>query len=109
MRDKGQIVELLSLGTLVLGAVLMIVVQKKPITSLTFGSFPCAITTNGPSPQGTMGAPYSQTLTESGCAASTWTITAGSLPSGLTLNGITGKIAGQPPTVETVLIVFQGR
>ena len=49
-------------------------------------------------PQGTMGAAYSQTLTASGGIApySAWTITSGTLPTGLTLNASTGVISGTP-------------
>jgi len=49
-------------------------------------------------PQGTMGTAYSQTLTASGGIApySTWTITAGTLPTGLTLNASTGVVSGTP-------------
>ena len=49
-------------------------------------------------PQGTVGTAYSQTLTASGGIApySTWTITAGTLPAGLTLDSVTGIISGTP-------------
>jgi hypothetical protein len=49
-------------------------------------------------PQGTVGSAYSQTLTASGGTApySTWTLTAGTLPTGLTLNASTGVISGTP-------------
>ena len=48
--------------------------------------------------QGTMGTAYSQTLTASGGVApySSWTITSGALPTGLTLNASTGVISGTP-------------
>ncbi len=49
-------------------------------------------------PQGTVGTAYSQTLTASGGIApySAWTITAGTLPAGLTLDSVTGIISGTP-------------
>ncbi len=48
--------------------------------------------------QGTVGSAYSQTLTASGGITpySTWTITSGTLPAGLTLNASTGVISGTP-------------
>ena len=48
--------------------------------------------------QGTVGTAYSQTLTAAGGTApySTWTVTAGTLPTGLTLNAATGVISGTP-------------
>ena len=51
-------------------------------------------------PGGTVGAAYSQTLTATGGASSTytWAISSGSLPPGLTLNPSTGVIGGTPTT-----------
>ncbi|MFN7975087.1 MAG: putative Ig domain-containing protein [Acidobacteriota bacterium] len=50
-------------------------------------------------PNGTVGVPYSQTLSASGGAAPyTFAITAGALPPGLALNGATGVISGTPTT-----------
>jgi len=48
--------------------------------------------------QGTVGAVYSQTLSATGGTApySTWTITGGTLPAGLSLNASTGVISGTP-------------
>ncbi len=49
-------------------------------------------------PQGTMGTTYSQTLSASGGISpySAWTLTSGTLPTGLTLNASTGVISGTP-------------
>jgi hypothetical protein len=48
-------------------------------------------------PGGAAGTAYSQTLSAvGGTAPYTWTITAGSLPAGLSLNAATGAIAGTP-------------
>ncbi|MFZ2281454.1 MAG: putative Ig domain-containing protein, partial [Prosthecobacter sp.] len=49
-------------------------------------------------PAGTVGTAYSQTLAASGGIApySTWTVTGGALPAGLTLNASTGVISGTP-------------
>ena len=59
---------------------------------------PLAITTPARLPQdGVKGAPYSLTLTASGGTAPyTWSVTAGSLPLGLTLNSASGVITGIP-------------
>ncbi len=50
-------------------------------------------------PQGSVQSAYSQTLTASGGTAPyTWSLSSGSLPAGLTLNGATGAITGTPTT-----------
>jgi hypothetical protein len=50
--------------------------------------------------QGSVGSAYSQTLAASGGVApySSWTITSGTLPTGLTLNASTGVLSGTPTT-----------
>ena len=48
-------------------------------------------------PNGQVGVAYSQTLTATGgSGALTWTLTAGTLPNGLSLNATTGVISGTP-------------
>lgn len=48
-------------------------------------------------PNGTTGSSYSSTLTGTGgCSPYTWSISSGSLPAGLSLNGISGEISGTP-------------
>lgn len=47
-------------------------------------------------PNGTEGTSYSQTLTATGTAPITWSVTSGYLPTGLTLNESTGVISGTP-------------
>lgn len=50
-------------------------------------------------PNGTIGTPYSQTLTAAGTSfAVSWSVTAGALPAGLTLAPTTGVISGTPTT-----------
>ncbi len=49
----------------------------------------------GPLPAGSVGVPYGVQLSTSGGAATSWTITAGALPAGLTL-GQNGTITGTP-------------
>ena len=58
------------------------------------------ITTGSPLPQGTVASAYSQTLAASGGTPPySWSISAGSLPSGLSLNASTGVISGTPTAV----------
>ena len=53
-------------------------------------------------PSGVVGTPYSVTLTAAGGTTPyTWSITAGSLPAGLTLNPSTGVVSGTPTTAGT--------
>ena len=52
-------------------------------------------------PDGTVGTAYSQTLAATGTASITWSVSAGSLPGGLTLNASTGVISGMPTTAGT--------
>jgi hypothetical protein len=61
-------------------------------------SFPSITTTTLPG--GGAGNPYSQTLAGTGGTSPyRWSVTAGSLPAGLTLNGATGVISGTPTTL----------
>jgi hypothetical protein len=57
------------------------------------------ITTTSPLPNGTVGVAYSQTLNATGGSPPYgWSISAGSLPAGLSLNSSTGAITGTPTT-----------
>jgi hypothetical protein len=58
-----------------------------------------AVTTANPMPGGTTGAAYSQTLANSGGTAPfTWSISAGTLPAGLSIVPATGAISGTAQT-----------
>ncbi|GEM_PF-2479389 len=68
--------------------------------SIVMNAIPVVTTTT--LPDGIVGGSYSQTLAASGGTAPlTWSITVGSLPSGLTLNSNAGVISGIPTTPET--------
>ncbi|OJX75476.1 MAG: hypothetical protein BGO91_19530 [Leifsonia sp. 71-9] len=54
--------------------------------------------TSGAPTDATAGTPYSFPVTATGSPAPTYTVTSGSLPAGLTLNGTTGVISGTPTT-----------
>jgi hypothetical protein len=59
----------------------------------------CPVVTVNPAtiPAGTVGAPYNQTFTQTGGAGViTWSVSAGALPGGLTLNAATGLLSGRP-------------
>lgn len=62
-----------------------------------------AITTTSPMPSGSVNTAYSQQVQTNGGGISplSWSITAGSLPAGLSLNSNTGVIAGTPTATGT--------
>jgi hypothetical protein len=61
-----------------------------------------SITTASPLPNGVAGTSYTATLASTGgSGAVTWSVTVGSLPAGLNLNGNTGAITGTPTTAGT--------
>ena len=73
-----------------------------PITqTFTVGSATCSITSVSPLASGATGVAYSQFLASSACPTSTWAITSGSLPTGLSLNTSTGAITGTPSAAGT--------
>jgi uncharacterized repeat protein (TIGR03803 family) len=67
-----------------------------------------AITTASPLPAGTMGVNYSQTLAATGGSGIyTWSVAAGTLPGGLSLNTATGLVSGTPNTPGTSHFAMQ--
>jgi len=57
---------------------------------------------------GQIGLPYSQLLAATGGTTPyTWTLTAGTLPGGLTLNQTTGQISGMPTAAVTAPLSFE--
>ncbi len=63
---------------------------------------------SGTPPAGTVGTPYSTTVTASGGTAPlTWSLASGALPAGLTFNAATGVIAGTPTAAGTASFALQ--
>ncbi len=72
------------------------------IGRITTGAGPLTITATSPLPGGVVGTPYLQTLMASGGTLPyTWSISAGALPGGLSLNASTGVISGTPTAAGT--------
>ena len=62
----------------------------------------------GTPPAGTVGVPYTTTLTAAGGTAPlVWSLASGALPAGLTFNPATGVIAGTPTATGSFLFVVQ--
>jgi uncharacterized repeat protein (TIGR03803 family) len=75
--------------------------------TLTVGAPPLSVTTTS-LPNGAVGQSYSTTLTATGGVAPySWTISSGSLPQGLSLNGSTGVLSGTPSEPGTSNFVVQ--
>ncbi|HEX7353864.1 MAG TPA: family 43 glycosylhydrolase [Mycobacteriales bacterium] len=66
-----------------------------------------AITTTA-LPKAPVGSPYDQSLAATGGTAPyTWSITAGTLPAGLSLDASTGAVSGTPSTTGTANVTFE--
>lgn len=82
-----------------------------PVTaqfSITVAPPKLVITNSSPFPAGTAGQPYGASLGASGGVPPyTWSITSGSLPDGLQLNGSTGAIGGTPSSPATSTFTAQ--
>jgi Putative Ig domain len=75
--------------------------------SIKINPAPVVITTTS-LPNGVVNAAYSATLQATGGAPPlTWSVTVGSLPTGLVLNGATGAITGTPTTAGTSSFTVQ--
>jgi len=67
------------------------------ISGFTTLTVPAMVANTTSLPDGTVGAAYSQTLTQqNGLAPFTWSVASGSLPAGLSLDASTGVISGTP-------------
>lgn len=65
--------------------------------TITGGAPPLSITSDSLRPGGTMGSAYADTLRATGVSGSgAWSVSAGTLPSGLALDAATGVISGVP-------------
>ncbi len=65
------------------------------------------ITSAAPATPAALGSAYTHTFTASGSQPLTWSIATGTLPPGLSLNGITGVLSGTPNTLGTYSFTVQ--
>ena len=104
--NAGGLATALAAGTSSISAALNSVSGS---TTLTVQPASLTLATTSLSP-GTVGTTYSATLTANGGVTPyTWSITTGSLPSGLTLNAAAGTITGTPAVAGTSTFTVQVR
>ncbi len=76
--------------------------------SIVISQYPPLLINTASLASGTIGSAYTQSLTATGGKASyTWSITSGTLPTGLTLNVSSGAITGTPTTSGTSTFTVQ--
>ena len=84
----------------------MIAIGAGWLHSLAIITAALTVTTNS-LPYGGVGALYSALVAEmNGLPPCTWSITAGTLPAGLSFNAATGNISGTPTSAGTTTITF---
>jgi pseudomonalisin len=94
-------------ATLIHGSALPNIADTTISVTVTGPTGPLTITTTSLK-SGQAGSSYSQTLAASGGKAPySWTLTAGTLPNGLTLNQATGQISGTPATAANAPLSFK--
>jgi len=82
--------------------------QESGSVSLNVGNAPTLVVSSTTLPNGKLSVAYSTSLTASGGVAPyTWSVTSGSLPTGLALNATTGVISGTPTQNEIFNFVVQ--
>ena len=76
--------------------------------SITISALPPVVVTNTSLAGGTVGSPFSQTLTATGGDGTyTWEVTIGTLPDGLLLTSNTGLISGTPTAAGTSIFTVE--
>jgi len=106
---SGDVLGPLSLGSHTVSVEATDIAGNVGIASVTFTVIPPPLViTSSTLPDGYNGTPYSQTLTATGGKTPyAWSVSSGSLPSGLSLNAGTGVISGTPKNNGSVTFTVQ--
>jgi hypothetical protein len=89
-------------------ATITAMVDGKSVSSAITVSLGPVVTTNSPLPDGVVGTAYNQMLAATGGDGNyTWSVSAGSLPAGLSLGASTGLISGTPTAEGTSTFTVQ--